>query len=914
MSFPSMLYSFFLTPIQLIFELIYSLAYRSLGNDPGLAIIALSLAMNLLVLPLYRRADAMQEEERVLEAKLHDGVAHIKKTFHGDERTMILQTYYRQNNYSPLYVLRSAVSLLLEIPFFIAAYRFLSGLSLLQGVSFGPISDLGKPDGLLSIAGVSINILPVIMTVINLISTYIFTKGYPLKTKIQLYGMAVFFLVFLYDSPAGLVFYWTLNNLFSLVKTIFYKLKNPKKVLRILMLCLGIGSIAVGIVDYNVYDIFERFLFLMGIGLVLIAPFIVNLVKSRLKPPKFKKPEEKYEPNKKLFLWGAVFLTVLAGILIPSSVINASPQEFIIVGSDMHPVWYVVSSFLTAAGLFILWMSVFYWLFSPKAKVIFERLIVMACSAGTATYLFFGNHHGTLSSELVYDGGISYTLWQMLLNLAVIIAVSKLFLIMTKKKVKLTQGVLATATLAVLVMSGINIAGIMSSVSQIDMKAMTLTENQPKLTLSKDGKNVVVLMLDRAMGEYVPFIMQEHPELKEEFAGFTYYSDVVSFGGYTNFGVPAMFGGYEYTPAELNKRDNEKLEDKHDESLKVMPVLFNDNGYKTTVCDPPYAGYKQIPDLTIYDDYPEIDRYITQGTVLSADKKPLIIPNRERNFFCYSIVKMLPTCIQPAIYDEGVYHQLNTVFSTFEKSYDVLKNMSDITVVNNDNDKCFVMMDNETTHSFVNFNDDDYLEYNSKKELKPARTIKLEGTDRELKLETVMQQAHYETNVAAFKRLAEWFKSLKESGAYDNTRIVLCSDHGRGTQQLDELMIDSTAYDEDVEVRYGDVEFYYPLLMVKDFNSSKEFKISDEFMTNADVPTIATQGLIDSPKNPFTGKTLDSSAKEDPKNLTVIASAEWDVFKNNGTTYLPSRWYSVKDSIWKKDNWKLLKEYSVSPY
>ena len=907
-----MLYSFFLTPIQMIFELIYSLAYRSMGSDPGLAIIALSLAMNLLVLPLYRRADAMQEEERVLEAKLHDGVAHIKKTFHGDERTMILQTYYRQNNYSPLYVLRSAVSLLLEIPFFIAAYRFLSELSLLQGVSFGPISDLGKPDGLLSFGDVSINILPVIMTVINLISTYIFTKGYPLKTKIQLYGMAVFFLVFLYDSPAGLVFYWTLNNLFSLVKTIFYKLKNPKKVLRVFMLCVGVCAIAGGAVDYCVNDIFERFLFLMGVGLVLLAPFTVALVKSKMKPPKFKKPEVEYEPNKKLFLGGAVFLTVLAGILIPSSVINASPQEFIIVGSDLHPIWYVVGTFLTSAGLFILWMSVFYWLFSPKAKVIFERLIVMACSAGTATYLFFGNHHGTLSSELVYDGGISYTVWQMLLNLAVIIAVSKLFLIMTKKKVKLTQGVLVTATLAVLVMSGINIAGIMSSVSQVDMKSLTLTENQPKLTLSKDGKNVVVLMLDRAMGEYVPYIMQEYPELKEDFEGFTYYSDVVSFGGYTNFGVPAMFGGYEYTPAELNKRDTEKLQTKHDESLKVMPVLFDENGYKTTVCDPPYAGYKQIPDLTIYDDYPEIDRYITQGTVLSPDKKPLIIPNRQRNFFCYSIVKMLPTCIQPAIYDEGVYHQLNSVFSTFEKSYDVLKNMSDITVVNNDNDKCFVMMDNETTHNFVSFNDDDFMEYSSKKELKPARTIKLEGTGRELKLNTVMQQAHYETNVAAFKRLAEWFKSLKESGVYDNTRIVLCSDHGRGTQQISDLMIDSTAYDEDVEVRYGDVEFYFPLLMVKDFNS-KEYKTSDEFMTNADVPALATDGLIESPKNPFTGKTLDSSAKENPDNLTVIASAEWDVFKNNGTTYIPSRWYSVKDSIWKKENWKLLQEKSVNP-
>ena len=39
---------------------------------------------------------------------------------------MILQTYYRQNHYKPTYVLRSAVSLFLEIPFFIAAYAFLS--------------------------------------------------------------------------------------------------------------------------------------------------------------------------------------------------------------------------------------------------------------------------------------------------------------------------------------------------------------------------------------------------------------------------------------------------------------------------------------------------------------------------------------------------------------------------------------------------------------------------------------------------------------------------------------------------------------------------------------------------------------------------------------------------------------------
>ena len=220
MSFLEILDTLFLKPLYLLFEVVYVMANKVVGN-PGVSIIVLSLFMNFLVLPLYIRADKIQEEERALERKLQKGVDHIKRTFSGDERMMMFQTYYRQNHYKPVYVLRSAVSLFLQIPFFIAAYRFLSGLQLLSGVSFGPISDLGKPDGMLQIAGMSINVLPVIMTIINLVSCVIFTKGSPLKEKIQLYVMALFFLVFLYASPAGLVFYWTLNNVFSLVKTIF---------------------------------------------------------------------------------------------------------------------------------------------------------------------------------------------------------------------------------------------------------------------------------------------------------------------------------------------------------------------------------------------------------------------------------------------------------------------------------------------------------------------------------------------------------------------------------------------------------------------------------------------------------------------------------------------------------------------
>ena len=223
MSFGTALYTIFLKPLEMIFELIYNAAYQNIQN-PGLSIIALSLAINFLVLPLYMRADAIQKEERDTEAKLDKWVRHIKKAFRGDERTMMLQTYYRQNNYSPFYVLRSSISLVLQIPFFTAAYRFLSKLELLEGASFGPIADLSKPDGLIVIGALSINILPILMTCFNLVSCIVYSRDCPLKTKLQLYGMAAFFLVFLYNSPSGLAFYWTLNNVFSLIKNVFYKL------------------------------------------------------------------------------------------------------------------------------------------------------------------------------------------------------------------------------------------------------------------------------------------------------------------------------------------------------------------------------------------------------------------------------------------------------------------------------------------------------------------------------------------------------------------------------------------------------------------------------------------------------------------------------------------------------------------
>lgn len=926
MSFFAILETLFIGPLKLIFEIIFGVANRFVSN-PGLAIIFLSLAMNILVLPLYRRADAMQEKARDIENKLSYGVNHIKKTFTGDERMMILQTYYRQNHYKPTDALHGSVSLLLEIPFFMAAYQFLSHLEILNGVSFGPIKDLSAPDGLITIGGLAINLLPILMTSVNVISSALYLKGFPLKTKIQLYGMAGFFLVFLYTSPSGLVFYWTLNNLFSLVKTIFYKIKNPQKVLKILTAIIGVAAVLFGGFIYDTNSLKRRAL-IVGIGVALLMPTVMPILKKVIK---IKAKETAVEPNRKIFIFGAMFLTVLIGLFIPTTFIAASPQEYVDISYFHHPLWYVMSAACLAAGTFIVWMSVFYWLASPKGKVIFEKLVAIMCVAMTVNYMFFGTKLGNMSATLQYDNGMSFAMNEQLINIVVIMAIALVMYLLVKKWKSAVASILIVAILALGGMSVVHINTIKTSVDSISTESLE-SGVVPNFDISTTGQNVVVIMLDRAMGEYLPYIFNEKPELEEQFKGFTYYSNTISFGGQTNFGVPALLGGYEYTPVEMNKRDTELLVDKHNESLKVMPVLFANNGFDVTVCDPVYANYQWIPDLTVFDEYPEIDTYITKGSFGDVSQKETVVANNHRNFFCFSIMKSMPLFLQTTIYQDGGYNKIQSgamgvTYSTqqangisnatgmsveFMEAYNVLASMSSITQIKEENKNTFLFLSNDVTHEPMLLQEPDYVpaEIVDNRQYDANNSGRFNLNGKVLKIETSVQMAHYQANVAALIQLGKWFDYLRENNAYDNTKIIIVADHGQGTRQLEDLLT------TDEEGYIDDIGRYFPLFMVKDFNST-EFTTSSEFMTNADVPVLAFKDLIDNPVNPFTGKVINSDEKTAHRQF-VTRSLDWQVSINNGTCFLPARWMSVEDDIWDKNDWEyyegnlVLKEHSAS--
>lgn len=915
----SALYKLLIGPLELLFEVIYAIANRVV-HHPGLAIIFLSLAMNFLVLPLYRRADIMQEEERDREARMKPWVDHIKKTFHGDERFMMLQTFYRQNDYKPSYALKGSFSLLLEIPFFIAAYRFLSGLQLLQGVAFGPIRDLGAPDALITIAGISVNLLPILMTAVNAVSAAIYMKGFPLKSKIQMYGMALIFLVFLYTSPAGLVFYWTLNNVFSLVKNIFYKLKDPKKILRIGASVIGLILLAVVLVRHP-FDSRRKTIIAVAAILMLQLPLLIGLL-SRGRTSRRAIPEAT-KTDDRLFLLGCVFMTLLTGVLIPSAVLKASPTEFVNIMAYRSPLWYVASATLIAAGTFIIWFGIFYKLAAPSGKKIMGLLMWILSVCAAVNYMFFGTERGDMSDQLVYDNLPVDTARDYLINLAVLLAIAALLYLLWKKKEVLVNVAILTLCLATGAMSVINITTIHRDLAEVRDNIAEAAEEMPSFSLSKNGQNVIVFMLDRDIGYYVPFLMAEKPELIEQFDGFTFYPNTISFGDYTNAGAAPIFGGYEYTPEEMNKRSDELLVDKHNEALKVMPVLFDEAGYSVTVCDPPYAGYKGTPpDIHIYDEYPSISKYVTQGKYVVPELENTVINTRNRNFFCFSLYKIAPLVLQPTLYTQGMYNEADALAgqkediaaqqtvsddllyatgtsSVFQNAYGVLCNLAEITNIRDDDENTFLMIDNDTTHSPLLLQLPDYTPSGivDNHGLDPLTRTSLLGDT--IEFTSARQITHYHADMAAFLQIGKWLDYMRENGVYDNTRIIFVADHGY-SQYYPGHRIGSEWYE--------DVLCFNPVLMVKDFGATGELTIDNQFMTNADVPTIAMSDLIDDPVNPFTGLAINSDAKDAPYQV-VHHVIEWDTRKNNGTTFLPGVWFSVHDDLFNTDNWEKLGEY-----
>jgi YidC/Oxa1 family membrane protein insertase len=203
--------------------------WQGVVGNWGLAIMLLSLSVKVLMWPLTWIAERWQADVNRQQSLLAPELAAIRRDYKGEEAHNLTLAVYRKHGISQFYTLKSLAGFLVQIPVFIAAFDMLGENFSLMGASFLWAQDLSLPDrvaalpGVLPFFGGHVNLLPVLMTAFTILAARLqedpsLAPALRAGQRLRLYGMGALFFVLLYTFPAGMVLYWTTNNLLHLVK------------------------------------------------------------------------------------------------------------------------------------------------------------------------------------------------------------------------------------------------------------------------------------------------------------------------------------------------------------------------------------------------------------------------------------------------------------------------------------------------------------------------------------------------------------------------------------------------------------------------------------------------------------------------------------------------------------------------
>jgi hypothetical protein len=254
----------------------------------------------------------------------------------------------------------------------------------------------------------------------------------------------------------------------------------------------------------------------------------------------------------------------------------------------------------------------------------------------------------------------------------------------------------------------------------------------------------------------------------------------------------------------------------------------------------------------------------------------------DNNLIRFSFFKCAPLFLRLFIYDDGKWLKLdngnNQLTEFFIDDYafmDTLDKITSFTEASNTYTSLYARI----AHNSVILQVPDYL---------PVLNVTDKGQG------PLANDGRFHVMMSSLLLLGKWFEYLKENSAYDNMRIIIAADHGRS----------SSTIQENITLPDGGKLFNYnALLMIKDFNAHGGLSESDTFMTNADVPLLALNGLIDNPVNPYTAVLLQSDKDKGVMITTIDALSSYRHLKN--TFNIGSdQWLHVRDNIFDPTNWK----------
>jgi YidC/Oxa1 family membrane protein insertase len=226
----------FLAPLETLLKWLL-VFFNNIVNNYGIAILLLTVLVKLVMFPLTRKSSESTMRMQALAPKIKE----IQEKYRDNPTKMNQEMagFYKKEGYNPM---SGCLPMIIQIPIFFAMYNLFNNHFDLRGAMFIPgwIPDLSLPESVfnfspfrLPILGWSdIRLLPFLYVGSQLLYGKVTQtpdqKGNS-QMKIMLYAMPVVFFFILYDVPSGLLLYWIMSNVLTMVQQLIINKYIAKK-------------------------------------------------------------------------------------------------------------------------------------------------------------------------------------------------------------------------------------------------------------------------------------------------------------------------------------------------------------------------------------------------------------------------------------------------------------------------------------------------------------------------------------------------------------------------------------------------------------------------------------------------------------------------------------------------------------
>lgn len=193
-------------------------------HNYGWAILILTLLMQVVLLPLTLKSYKSMAEMQ----KLQPLMKQLQDKYKNEPQRLNVEVMnlYKAHKVNPF---GGCLPMLLQLPIFFALFNTIKNAVELRNAPFiFWIKDLSLPDTIFTLGGIHVNVLPLLMG-IGMFVQQKMTMTDPQQAKMMMF-MPVIFTVMFWSFPSGLVLYWFVNSLVSMIGQYVIMHKKPPKV------------------------------------------------------------------------------------------------------------------------------------------------------------------------------------------------------------------------------------------------------------------------------------------------------------------------------------------------------------------------------------------------------------------------------------------------------------------------------------------------------------------------------------------------------------------------------------------------------------------------------------------------------------------------------------------------------------